>query len=192
MEDIEVISDDSNDSGSTLRTPPRKKQQPKRAHGKLHRGKAVKTLSKGRKRKHVQSSSSVSSDSLPTSDTESSSSYNRTRMAKKSRLESQKSINVLQKHALLDVFQSNYDNLVTMIKSCPLTICGKLFSRGYISEDTWSQVVTGEASHLKKASLLLCDVRAHLKVHPHELIEFVKLLEEDKSFDILVDQMKGK
>ena len=139
MEDIEVSSDDlSSGSGRSFHTPPRKKREwPKRAHGKLHKGKALKIPSKGRKRKYVQSSSSVSSDSVPTSDSDSPGGYNRAKMRKKSCLEDRKSrfksMDALRKRHLLDVFQRNYDNLVTMIKLCPLSICGKLFSKGYIS-----------------------------------------------------------
>lgn len=162
-------------SGSDLQSP-----SPK-IHGKSKK----KFLYQGQlqKRKHS------SSNSLPTSDSDSHGSYKRVRRTKKRRVEK---ADFQQKNCLLDVFQKHYESLVTMIKSSPLTICTKLFSNRFISEDIWNQVITGQDSHLKKASLLLCDVHSHLKVHPDGLIEFVELLEQDASFNLLVCQMKGK
>lgn len=156
--------------------------------------------SRSTKRKHETSSSS--SESLPTTNpADMSVTYKRVGKAKKFRKERWKTRSACKtslemdssrtKH-LLDVFQKHYKSLVTMIKVCPVKFSSLLFSQGFISEDTLSQVVTGQDSQLKKAALLLCDVRVHLEINPEMLIEFVELLQQDKSFDFLADQMKGE
>ena len=93
---------------------------------------------------------------------------------------------------LLNVFQKHYDDLVTMIQSCPHVITNKLFTRRIVSAETLNQVITGQESTLKKASILLCDVRNHLTVNPEKLIEFVDLLKQERSLDFLTEKMMGK
>ena len=97
-----------------------------------------------------------------------------------------------QSSCLLGVFQRHYNSLVSLIKTCPIEISSELFAKGFISEDTLNQVITGQDSQVKKAALLLCDVRAHLKVNPEAFTEFVSVLEQEKSFDFLASKMKGK
>lgn len=185
MADLEgVIDDHSSSSGSSLHIPSPKKHKLKRARGKLCK------YSKGQKRKFISSSSSSSSSNSSEPDSDHMV-HKKKGSAKKKCLGYQKSRSVTNIH-LLDVFQKHYENLVTITKSCPLSVCNKLFSSGFISEDTWNHVITGQDSQLKKASLLLCDIRAHLKVCPEMLVEFVKLLEQDMSFDFLTCQIKGE
>ena len=196
------LSDDTS-SGSSCHSPPLERERSKKVKKsrKLHKTRAVKVKRKHLKRKHVSSSSS-SSASLSGMEPDLSGPLKKSSAVKKSRLEHKKSrsrskcaesqLESSQQSHLLNVFQRHYKSLVAMIKSCPVVVSSTLFSGGFISEETLNRVITGQDSHVKKASLLLCDVRAHLKHNPEALIEFIRLLEEDKSFEFLANQMKGK
>ena len=91
----------------------------------------------------------------------------------------------------LDIFQKHYHSLVTMIRSDLVSVSGLLFSNGFVSDDTLNEVLTGHRSQSTKAAILLSDVCGHLKINPEMLLEFVKLLEQEKSFDILTSKIRG-
>lgn len=189
-----TFSDDSNASLDTdVNIPPSKKLKHR---VKSHKSKAAKKSRKGTKRKHVTSSSSSGlSQFLTNSESDSSDhvTIRKKKCHKKSKL-GQKGV-LPRDHSrmnhLLDVFQRHYKSLLVLIKTCPVIISSTLYSNGFISEDTLNEVITGQDSQLKKAALLLCDVRAHLKVNPEMLMEFVGVLEQEKSFDDLTNQIKG-
>ena len=202
-----ATDDSETSSASSLDSPPPKICKKVKRQVKSRKSKVAKKPIKGRKRKRLTSpaSSSGSSESLLSSESDESPKRRMTSKsigrAKKNRKEYRKSKSALKAglpkdsrrtNHLLEVFQKHYKSLVTMIKSCPIDISSALFSKGFIFEDTLNQVITGQDSQSKKAALLLCDVRAHLKVDPEMLVEFVKLLEQEKSFDFLTNQMKGK
>ena len=50
-----------------------------------------------------------------------------------------------QRNTLLHVFQRHYDNLVNVIRTCPLPVASKLFSKAFISQtDTLDLVTHGQ------------------------------------------------
>ncbi len=206
----ELVTDSGDDhstsSGTSPSPPPTKKsKKPAKKLGKTRTSKSSsKSDHSSERRKRIRvttSSSSGSAESLAS--TESSSSDRATykgigkpmkcrKKLQKFKLASETGRPQDRNRSLLSIFQKHYEGLVALIESCPVGVSTKLFSRGLISEDTLSLVITGQDSQLKKAALLLCNVRAHLKVNPEMLSDFVKLLQQEKSFDFLTNQMKGK
>ena len=77
-------------------------------------------------------------------------------------------------------------------KSCPDTLAAELFSRNVIPAEVLDQVVTGQDSGAKKASIVLVSVCSQVQANPEKLLDFIEALKEEASFDEIVKAMIGK
>lgn len=188
----------SSRSGASLKlSMPKKRKITKSKKKRKHLGKSCKA-SKSRKRKRVMTSPSSGSSESHSSHSSVESDYamckRKGKTLKRSKVdkEARKHSTHRRRMQLLSIFQSHYKNLVSIIKSSPVNTSSKLFEKGFIAEETLDRVVTGHDSKLEKAAILLSNVRSHLNVNPESLVNFITLLEEEKSFSFLANKMKSK
>lgn len=178
-------------SGTSTATPPPKKTKTKHHHDrKLQYSKKTATK-KGKSRKISSSSSGSNGSHESLLDMECPIPRHGEKKACKSKALHAVS-NIHRRNNLLGIFKRYNKSLVTMIKSCPTNFSSMLYSKGFISDETWNQVITGQDSQVKKASLLLCDVHNALEINPEMLVQFVRLLKQDKYFDSLAEEIMGK
>lgn len=81
---------------------------------------------------------------------------------------------------------------MTIIQSCPDSLANKLFSSKLLSDEVLDQVITGQDPNGKKASRILHTVSTYIKADPEKVLNFIRVLEEEPSFDDLIKEIHGK
>lgn len=196
------LTTSSNDSSSDSSSPPPRDRRAPTSTRKLkgaHRHKVKKGSKKSKGERNSRSSSSVSSshDSDSTSEhvtSKGSKKHARQKKSPRKRKFSNHSDKIGGQKicGLFDIFQRHYSNLVKVIQTCPEPIANELFARKMMPAHVLSQVITGQDSQGKKASILLVNVSSVLEVYPEKLLDFINILKTEPSFAGITQRMLGK
>ena len=183
----------SEDSTSTSDPPtlPPKRQKASTSTGK-HKGARTHKVKDKRREPSPSSASSGSDSNSPDhhhkSTKECVKKQKKTKPSRETALSSQEGSG----RSHLDIFQHHYSELVRYIKSCLNTVADGLFSRMLIPDELQSQVLAGREIDQKMASKVLFCIKDRIKSDPAVLLEFVDVLKEEPSCDVITKKITSE